>query len=419
MTVAEDTVTTAEPSVNDKIVCKIDGELVHSVEIHIKNNHANTWTVERYKEEFPGEPLLSNYAQALIDKKRQALAKKPAEQPRQAAPQAAPQNNGNYEMAFTTELTAGTGKMHEIFDLGNVPAAMSAKGTPINVDTFSGHSGLALDYLPEVDDRHVFNIDLLKRAVVGFQLNIPIYFWGYHGTGKTTTFEQVSARTGRPFVRVQHTLNMQESEILGQWVVINGQTEFQLGPLPMAMIHGMTFCADEYDVAMPNVTTLYQPVLEGKALIIKDAPPHLRRIVPHKEFRFCATGNTNGCGDETGLYQGTLIQNAANYSRFGITEEVKYMERKIEESIIMSRTGVNRQIAGKIVTFAHNVRESFGRGDISLTVSPRELIRAVELASAFGGKWEVGLQLAFANRLPRADKEVVNGFMQRLFGSAS
>ncbi|MER9496479.1 AAA family ATPase, partial [Mesorhizobium sp. M0320] len=172
---------------------------------------------------------------------------------------------------------------------------------------------------------------------------------------------------------VQHTAHTEESHVLGQYVVrtkmakhdvISGDgtrhevekpmsvTEFQLGPLPLAMIEGAVYCADEYDFAMPQVVALYQPVLEGKALVIKDAPPEYRLIKPHPEFRIVATGNTNGTGDETGLYQGTLIQNAANYSRFKITEEVTYMEPKIEETVISGQAGIERADAAKLVKIA-------------------------------------------------------------------
>ena len=37
--------------------------------------------------------------------------------------------------------------------------------------------------------------------------------------------------------------------------------------------------------------------------------------------------NTNGSGDETGLYQGTLIQNSANYDRFGMEDGRGWMAR--------------------------------------------------------------------------------------------
>lgn len=397
----------AVPTSDDKIVCQIDNELVHSIQSHIKQRHSSEWTVERYQREFPGAPLLSEFAKYTLaqrQKEKALLAAKPAATP--ATPAA-----GNVTADYTIKQTA----FHELFGLGKASAALSATGNPIPINVLEGHNEASLLYLPEVDLDYVFNIDLLKKVMIGLQLNMPTYLWGMHGTGKTTILEQAAARTKRPFIRVQHTINMQESDVLGQWTVRDGSTQFQLGPLPMAMINGWIYCADEYDFAMPAVTAVYQPVLEGKALLIKDAPPQFRKIEPHPEFRIVATGNTNGVGDETGLYQGTLLQNAANYSRFRITEEVTYMEHTIEENILMARTKIDRATASKITKFANEIRKMFRDGKISMTVSPRELISAAMLGIAYGGNWKVGLELAFANRLSRVDKKVVMEFAQRLF----
>lgn len=408
-----DTAEVTASAADERIVCQIDGERTHSVQQHIKNKHADTWTVERYVEEYPDAPLLSQFAKDLLARR----VKEKAEQATLVRPlnaavfEAAPSEEGLARTSLVTTLAT----FHELFDLGNTPAAKSSSGTPINVSVMNGHDDQSLTYLPETDRTYVFNIDLLKKVIIGFELNMPLYLWGFHGTGKTTLLQQAAARTKRPFVRVQHTIGMQESDVLGQWTVRNGSTTFQLGPLPMAMINGWVYCADEYDFAMPAVTSVYQPVLEGQSLLIKDAPPHLRKIVPHPSFRFCATGNTNGTGDETGLYQGTLVQNAANYSRFKITEEVQYMDAATEINILTSKTAIPAPDAKKIVKFANDIREMFRDAKISMTVSPRELIAAADLGIAFGGNWEMGLNLAFANRLPRIDRKVVQDYMQRVF----
>lgn len=408
-------IATSVPNASDKIKCEIDGAMVHSIQAHIKDHFSSEWTLERYKSEFPEAPLLSPFAIYTLEKRKEQLEKEAArkQEHANAASNVAASQGMALQAAFTTTMKP----MSEVFELGNVPAALSSTGQPIMVPVLSGHTGDSHNYLVEADRSYVFNINLLKKVLVGIALNKPTLLWGKHGTGKTTIIQQVCARTQRPVMRVQHTINMEESHVLGQWVVRNGQTEFQLGPLPLAMINGWVYIADEYDFAMPSVTAVYQPVMEGQALIIKDAPAHLRKIIPHPDFRFFATGNTNGCGDETGLYQGTLMQNAANYSRFGITEEVDYMEPEIEENILRSKAKIPAPAAKKIVKFANDIRKLFRDGKISMTISPREMINAAENAVAFGGNWTLGVELAFANRLPSVDKKVVQEYLQRVFGS--
>lgn len=398
------------PSASDKIICKIDGQPCHSIERHIKEFHGD-WTIERYKQEFPNEPLLSEFALAKLAEIR---AKKEREK-------------------LTENLHTGLNRpkhgptalrkpFHEIFGIGNVPAAMSeATKQPIPITVFENLDETDTALVPDVDDNYVFNVELLKMVMIAFELNMPIYLWGYHGTGKTTLLEQASARTGRPFMRVQHTANTEEAEVIGQWVVDAKDgvsvTEFQLGPLPTAMVNGYNFCADEYDVAQPGIVALYQSVLEGKPLYIKNAPPALRMIRPHPNFRMMATGNTNGGGDESGLYQGTQIQNAANYSRFRITEEVTYMDEKLEIAVIQGQARIEKRDSERLVKFANMVRDQFKSGKIGMTVSPRELISAGLLGRVRGGNFRKGLEAAFINRLSRVDKEAVGQLAQRIFGN--
>ena len=409
MSEAVETIGRVSVAPNGKIICHIDGALTHSVAQHIKDKYSDEWTIEKYQEKFPNEPLLSEFATKKLNEIRVSKA-------------ASATSMANLATGVVNGKTiiAKQAAFHEVFDLGKSAATMNERtGAAIPITIYQDHNTTDMQLIPDKDENYVFDIDLTKTVIIALELNYPMMAWGYHGTGKTTLFEQVSARTGRPFMRVQ-TGNMEESNVIGQYVVRNvggmAVTEFQLGPLPTAMIKGYVYCADEYDFGNPAVLSVYQPVLEGKPLMIKDAPPELRIIRPHPNFRFVATGNTNGSGDETGLYQGTQMQNAANYSRFRITEEVGYMSKKLETAVVSGQSGIEKKEAEKLVEFAGYVREAFKAGKIGTTISPRELIGAGLLGRVRGGKFRVGLGFAFINRLSRSDKEAVNQIAQRIFG---
>lgn len=388
---------TASTPVDDgKIICELDGARVHSIQVHLKNHHPEV-SVADYRARFPGAPLLSSY-----------MAKRVAEN--QAAKVAKASSSASVKSEFEQR------PMHEVFSLGKAKAAMNARGEPILIDVMVDVDDEGAQHVPDIDPNYVFNIDLVKSVLIAWKLSMPAYFWGYHGTGKTTIFEQCCARTGRPFYRVQHTVNTEESHILGQWIIKNGETQYQLGPLPMAMIHGWIYCADEYDFAPPSVTSVYQPILEGKPLVIKDAPTELRVIRPHPNFRFVATGNTNGCGDETGLYQGTQMQNAANYSRFTVVEEVGYLEKSVEATIVAGQANINRADAEKLIDIATEIRKAFISGQIGATISPRELIGCAKLGLVRGSDWKAGFRIGYTNRLSRIDKVTVEQYAQRVFG---
>lgn len=386
-----------------RIVCKIDGARVHSVAVHIKNNHATDWTVDRYKAEFPGEPLLSELAERTI--KEQLAKKRAAASAAHPTAAAAPAATEFVTLSFA-----------ETFGIPPELAMNSKKTKPLMVSVRQNLNQNDQIMVPPTDPAYVFNLELTKSVLIGMERRKNIYLWGYHGTGKTSVLEQYAARTNWPFMRVNHTIGMEEADVLGQWIVKDGATIFSLGPLPDAMINGWIYCADEYDFAHPAVIAVYQSVLEGKPLVIKNAPPELRVIKPHPNFRFCATGNTNGSGDETGLYQGTQMQNAAAYSRFHITEEVDYLDEKTEIAIIVGQTRVPPAEVQKVVKFANEIRREFKAGKMNAPISTRELISAAEQAAYRGMDWRRGIASAFTNRLSRTDREVANQFAQRVFG---
>lgn len=399
----------AEVTNNGKIECKICGAAVHMIQKHLLEQHQD-YSVEGYKAAYPGAPLLSQLA---ID----ALAKRKAEK-------AAAEGGVTVAMAGTTEAPAATisgvlprnsivkKPLHEVFELGTSKAAMSAKGSPIPISVLTPHDHENM--VPDVSDIYVYDINELKNVILGLEYNIPVYVWGHKGTGKSELLTQVAARTNRPQIRVQHSANTEESHIIGQYMVKGGETVFALGPLAEAMLNGWVYCADEYDFGMPSVLAVYQPVLEGKPLVIKEAPPELRVIKPHANFRFVATGNTNGSGDETGLYQGTLIQNSANYDRFGMVIHKQYMDKKSEIKILEGRCGLTPKDAEKMIDFATSIREAYSGAKLSDTISPRTLIFASQIG-LMRGSFRQGLELSFLNKLTSVDREVADGLAQRIF----
>lgn len=305
-----------------------------------------------------------------------------------------------------------------VFDIA--PAQVDEKLKSISALTFLPHE--YQDYVPPIDPNYVFDLELAKTILLSldgsavFGRLLPLLLWGLHGTGKTSAIEQTCARLNRPCMRVQHTICTEEADIVGQWTVQNGATEFQLGPLPIAMQNGWVYLADDCDFGSPTVLSLYQPVLEGKPLVIKNAPPHLRIIKPHPQFRFAATGNTNGTGDETGLYQGTQLQNMANYSRFAVTYQVDYLPKEIETSIVRKIVGFNQEHANQLVDFANDIRKNYHNNQISMPISTRELIFVAAIMMMSHGNWYKAFDLGYINRLSPSDQVVARGYVQRKFG---
>lgn len=414
----------------EKIKCEICGAECHAIQIHLRDSHPEM-TVAEYAKTYPEAPLMSEFTKKRLAEKQAEKAKAEAAAAAAAAT-SAPHDERPAEAGVGVVAETGQAEspaipsiavptdvivkrpLHEVFNLGKVKIALSSSGHAIPITTIS--NARSSELVPSVSDDYVYDVDELKNVILALELGINPYVWGHKGSGKSELFEQIAARTGRPFFRVQHTAGTEESHVVGQWVVRNGQTEFELGPLPLAMKNGWMYLADEYDFAIPAVLSVYQAVLEGKPLVIKEADAANRIIKPHPNFRFVATGNTNGSGDETGLYQGTNLQNSANYDRFGMVLYKDYMKKVDEVKILMKRAGLVKEDAEKLVEFAGMVRDAYKGAKISDTVSPRALINAGRLG-VMRASFRQGVTLAFINKLTSVDREVVDGLAQRVLGS--
>jgi len=395
-----------------KITCSICGAQAHAIQLHLQKDHPEV-TIEQYKERFPDAPLLSELAQKKIAERNAAKAAPAADDTTKVA-MAGTENVAANVSALVPKGGILKKALNEVFNLGKVKSAMNAKGDPIPITVLANND--FGDFVPTVSDNYVYDIDELKNVILALELRYPCYVWGHKGAGKTELFEQIAARTNRPMIRVQHTVNTEESHIVGQWTVKGGETVFELGPLPLAMQNGWMYVADEYDFALPSVLSVYQAVLEGKSLMIKEADAANRIIKPHANFRFCATGNTNGSGDETGLYQGTNLQNSANYDRFGMVIHKKYMKKPAESQILQNQVGLTKEDADKLVEFATLVRDAYDGAKISDVISPRTLIYSAKIG-VMRGSFRQGITLSFINKLSKIDREVVDGLAQRIFGS--
>ncbi|MDX5412865.1 MAG: MoxR family ATPase [Rhodobacterales bacterium] len=376
-----------------KIKCEICGAEVHAIKKHLEDVHPDM-ELDEYRAAYPDAPL---YSEAALKKIKEISQKK--------------------KEVSLSEAGVTRRPLHEVFNIpSDTKGALSAAGGPIPIMVFdTDEDQFKRDLVPDIDPNYIFNIDTLKVAVMGLECNIPTYLVGMAGTGKSTLMEQIGARTNRPTFRVQHSGNTEESHILGQYIVKDGETVWEPGPLQIAMKLGINYLADEYDRAMPQILSVYQPVLEGKQLVTKEAPPEWRIIKPHPDFRFTATGNTNGAGDETGLFPSTNVQDFANFERFGLMIKIDWMPEAQEVAVVSSQAGIPKEDAKTLVRFAREVRKQVDAGQISSPVSPRALINAGKIGVRMRD-YRRGLTLAYINRLGQAEAKACDEVAQRFFG---
>jgi midasin (ATPase involved in ribosome maturation) len=214
----------------------------------------------------------------------------------------------------------------------------------------------------------------------------PVFVSGHSGNGKTMSIEQACAKAKRKFVCVSMTPETDESDLLGNYVLIDGNMEWRDGPVTTAARQGAVLCIDEIDYGAQNLSSL-QRVLEGKPFMLKKKG---ELITPASGFTVFATANTKGKGSDDGRYMFTNVLNEAFLERFRITMEQEFppvkIERKIIEKELTSVGKTDNDFAEKLVTWADVIRRTFADAGCDEVISTRRLVHIVETYGIFNNK---------------------------------
>jgi hypothetical protein len=223
-------------------------------------------------------------------------------------------------------------------------------------------------------------------SIVKSKQFFPVFITGQSGNGKTMSIEQACAKAKRKFICVSMTPDSDEGDLLGNYVLINGQMEWRDGPVTVAARQGAVLCIDEIDYGAQNLSCL-QRVLEGKPFLLKKKN---ELVVPAPGFTVFATANTKGKGSEDGRYMFTNVLNEAFLERFPNTMEQEFPPARIEEKIVNKELdSVGRSdetFAKNLVTWANTIRNTFADGGCDEVISTRRLVHIVKTFGIYGDK---------------------------------
>jgi midasin (ATPase involved in ribosome maturation) len=214
----------------------------------------------------------------------------------------------------------------------------------------------------------------------------PVFITGHSGNGKTMSVEQACAKARRKFICVSMTPETDEGDLLGNYVLIDGNMEWRDGPVTTAARQGAVLCIDEIDYGAQNLSSL-QRVLEGKPFMLKKKG---ELITPTEGFTVFATANTKGKGSDDGRYMFTNVLNEAFLERFPNTYEQQWPPTNVEKKIIKKELdSVGRgddDFADKLVMWADTIRKTFLDGGCDEVISTRRLVHIVNTFGIHGDK---------------------------------
>ena len=212
------------------------------------------------------------------------------------------------------------------------------------------------------------------KNIVSTKEFYPIFITGLSGNGKTLMVEQVCAELNRECIRVNISIETDETDLLGGPTLVNGNVVNRDGPVIQAMKRGAVLLIDEVDRGSNKLMCL-QGILEGKPYYNKKSG---EMVQPQKGFTVIATANTKGRGSDEGKYLSQILDDAF-LERFPITVEQEYPDAKTEKKIL-SPLIADANFVENLCQWADVVRKSYLEGATDEIISTRRL---VHIAKAF------------------------------------
>lgn len=180
-------------------------------------------------------------------------------------------------------------------------------------------------------------------------------YYGPSGTGKTTKLMSVAGALGLPVLKVVGSRNIDESYLFGKYILKNGETVFQYGPLSKAMKYGAMFIFDEINMCDSDILSSLNDILDGTRTKILD---NGEVIEAHKNFRFAESMNIG--------YHGTNDINLSHKSRIQNKIKVSSLSEDTMGHIISKESDIPVDVAiemSKMIKRINNYIDRNGDND--------------------------------------------------------
>jgi cobaltochelatase CobS len=275
------------------------------------------------------------------------------------------------------------------------------------------------------------------RSILSF-LEYPeetnFWYWGLHGTGKTSLVKQICARLNFPVFSVNGSETLEVEDLFSRNTVKNGTLLTVNEALTKAYTEGGVFLFNEIDLVDPSKLAALNEILSSESILV---PGIDKLLVRHENFRFIVTANTNGSyNDDNGIdFVGTSTMNIAFMDRFIVTkaeylpveEEIDMLVKYAEDFYFRvwhknNNIGVKlKPIITNMVSVATETRKSAeNSGDFDRPISFRGLKRWVgKLIQYQGAPNVINMSLAesVTNSLSASHRNAVERFTADVFGS--
>ena len=199
-------------------------------------------------------------------------------------------------------------------------------------------------------------------------MNLPILIKGPTGCGKTRFIEYMGEKLGRNVYTVVCHDDLSAADLVGRHLINEHGTYWQDGPLTKAVREGGICYLDEVIEARKDTTVVLHSLADYRRVLPIDRTGEV--IEAHPDFMLVVSYNPG--------YQNVLKGMKPSTKQRFISLSFDYPKPEIEKEIVIKESGVEAQVAQKLVTIASEIRK-LSENDIQEAVSTRLLVYAAKL----------------------------------------
>jgi nitric oxide reductase NorQ protein len=238
---------------------------------------------------------------------------------------------------------------------------------------------------------------------------LPLLIKGPTGCGKTRFVEHMAARLRRPLITVSCHDDLSASDLVGRFLIGNGNTVWSDGPLARAVRSGAICYLDEVVEARKDTTVVLHPLADDRRILPIERTGE--QLVAPPEFMLVISYNPG--------YQNLLKGLKPSTRQRFVALSMGYPTPEIELGIVQAETGIATPLATQLVQLAKALR-CLTEYDLEETVSTRLLVSAGRLVAS-GLPMQIACRAAIIDALtddaPTA--EALGEVVRALVGDAS
>jgi MoxR-like ATPase len=268
---------------------------------------------------------------------------------------------------------------------------------------------------PKLDPYFVPDLMNLAKLVSAIDPALPrtprnVWLAGPAGTGKSSLPAQVAARARRSFCHIAFQKAVEPADLIGGNGLVNGSTVWVDGVLIAAIRRpGTVILLDEITFAPPGLAGLLQTLLAERYATL----PTGERVECADGVCFVLADNTKGYGDESGIYAGTHMANAALVDRSARLVVVDYLAADLESAALANHTGAPLPACQRVVTFANTARKLAGYDGRPFSL--RRQIAFVDMVYVDGFTVAESFEDTVLTRLPDAENAAIRAHFKAAF----